>query len=235
MRFTISPFLFSNVSLEQITAELDTMDHSDPKELANNLSDDDFYHTFVKPAIASKPLPQPTDSAIEYYSWITLPEATLQHCFKVTEETSADMARATSIGWDSDRKLAEMREEHMRHLVIQSATGSPVAFSSFMVSEEDGIDVIFVYDIHVVAESRRKGYAATLMQVMEEVGCLTKMKEVMLSVFVANPGAIEFYSKQGYTKYKDEKHPKERKRLRPGYVIPEDWTPGVFMMRKVLQ
>lgn len=96
-----------------------------------------------------------------------------------------------------------------------------LGFMSFMLTREEGQEVIYIYEIHLLEEIRRQGLAGHLFNVVEHVGTVTGMKKAMLTVFQSNRHARKLYVRRGYKV--DECSP-EPKRLRGGVVKEVDYV-----------
>ena len=93
-------------------------------------------------------------------------------------------------------------------------------FASFMLTVEDGVEVVYCYEIHLGERLRGKGLGARLMGVLEEVGRRAGVGKAMLTVFRRNGRAVGFYEGLGYGV--DEFSPRARK-LRGGVVKEADY------------
>lgn len=71
------------------------------------------------------------------------------------------------------------------------------AFLSFMLTYEDGYEVIYCYELHVKTELRSSGIGSRLMDLMEHVGRKVGVEKAILTVFRSNEGARRFYQKRG--------------------------------------
>ncbi len=117
-----------------------------------------------------------------------------------------------------------MRLPDLRYLLVKAsdqATASVEAFLSFMLTYEDGHEVIYCYEIHLCSSLRGCGLGGHLMRVMEAVGVEVGVEKAMLTVFVSNGGAIRFYAGLGYEE--DEFSPKPRT-LRNGVTKMADYV-----------
>jgi hypothetical protein len=79
--------------------------------------------------------------------------------------------RDVSIGW-SPTKRKEMRLPDLRYLLVRSSvdsTSAIEAFLSFMLTYEDGHEVIYCYEIHL-PPSIAAAAGKHLMRIMEEIG-----------------------------------------------------------------
>ena len=93
-------------------------------------------------------------------------------------------------------------------------------FMSFMLTYEDGYEVIYLYEIHLSPQVQGKGLGKKLMDMMEEVGRKAGVEKAMLTVFKKNEAAVGFYEMLGYEV--DEFSPRARK-LRGGVVKEVDY------------
>ena len=158
-------------------------------------------------------------------------------CLDLVEETSASHYRAVGEkGWQRHRKRKEMGHPAVRYLLLfpgerggkQEEAGlhlgleehglgkkRVLGFLSFMITEEDGFEVIYCYELHVLPELRGKGVGRALMEIMEMIGKQVGVEKAMLTVFRVNQVAVNAYEKWGYRE--DEFSPGPR-RLKSGKV-----------------
>ncbi|KAJ5731279.1 uncharacterized protein N7483_005787 [Penicillium malachiteum] len=102
----------------------------------------------------------------------------------------------------------------------ERSNGGVLGFLSFMVTYEDGKEVIYCYEIHLSSAVRGQGLGALLMSRMDEIGKLVGLEKAMLTVFRSNVAACTFYEKLGYEV--DECSPRPRK-LRNGTIKEYDY------------
>jgi GNAT superfamily N-acetyltransferase len=155
-----------------------------------------------------------------------LPED-LQACFDLIEETSSADYKTASQGWHPHEKLIEMMDTDMRYILVQCEE-ELMAFTSFMLCEEEDVPVVYVYEIHLSSKLRGSGVGKALMHIVEDVGRKVGVEMSMLTVFTANAHAEEFYRRLGYTE--DASSPQARK-LRGGKVK----RPEYLIMSKTLR
>ena len=155
----------------------------------------------------------------------TITPADFEACFRLVESTSASAYAASSVGWSAKKKRKEMRLPDLRYLLVKSVgsatTGVVDGFLSFMLTYEDGREVIYCYELHLPLELRGGGLGGHLMRTVEGIGMRVGVEKAMLTVFVANAGAVEFYHRLGYEE--DEYSPKPRK-LRNGVIKQADYV-----------
>lgn len=144
----------------------------------------------------------------------------LKACLDLVEQTSADDYRTSESGWSRTKKRKEMKLPDLRYLMLSVPTVSDddsglAGFISFMITYEDGNEVIYIYEIHLCAAWRGKGVGTHLMRAVETIGANVGVEKAMLTVFKANERAVQWYRKSGYAT--DEFSPPAR-RLRNGVV-----------------
>lgn len=98
---------------------------------------------------------------------------------------------------------------------------SVLGFLSFMVTYEDGKEVIYCYEIHLLPTARGRKLGKLLMGHMEQIGRLVGLEKAMLTVFKSNETARRFYNVLGYSV--DEYSPEPR-RLRNGTIKDVDYV-----------
>ncbi|EAW10288.1 N-terminal L-serine N(alpha)-acetyltransferase NAT4 [Aspergillus clavatus NRRL 1] len=171
---------------------------------------------------------------IDVFSASTIPTEEFDTCFNLIKETSEDAYRASSWGWFPQRKRKEMRLPDMKYLIERRSQEGPpeittedglsfprgeiLAFLSFMVTYEDGKEVIYCYELHVAPKAQRQGLGLRLMTLLESIGNKVGLEAAMLSCFRSNQGALRFYESIGYRE--DESSPRPT-RLRRGEVQPD--------------
>lgn len=117
-----------------------------------------------------------------------------------------------------------MRLPDLRYLLVRSAASTPAdkveAFLSFMITYEDGHEVIYCYEVHLSEHLQGCGLGKQLMGIVEDVGREVGVEKAMLTVFLENEGAVKFYERLGYGE--DDYSPRPRK-LRNGVVKKPDY------------
>lgn len=207
-------------------------------ETTNALSISDFHTKFLPDLPATLSFPSLSTTTHNYNltleSSSTITKADLQACCNLIKTTSYDDYQASGIGWSRRRKMNEMKSPDLRYLLIKkaapveadsaesNASEELIGFLSFMLTREDGYEVIYCYEIHLQSEFQGSGAGKTLMGIMEMVGKRAEVAKAMLTVFVENKGALKFYEKLGYVK--DEFSPAPRNlrngvKKNPTYLI----------------
>lgn len=102
-----------------------------------------------------------------------------------------------SWGWSDKNKRQELFEEHSRYL-IATADETPIGFIHIRFEMERSTAVLYVYELQIEAAFQGKGLGRFLMQGAEFIALKRGMEAIMLTVFKANAGARQFYSKLRY-------------------------------------
>ncbi|KAJ5108098.1 hypothetical protein N7456_004773 [Penicillium angulare] len=151
----------------------------------------------------------------------------------VRDSALAGASAGARVGADADRSDGPVKDEEETELSAGSgdksgnresldnkAGNGVLGFLSFMVTYEDGKEVVYCYEIHLSAEARGRGLGGLLMKTMEEIGRSIGLEKAMLTVFKSNVAACQFYEKGGYVV--DEYSPQPRK-LRNGTIKEFDY------------
>ncbi|RDH39510.1 GNAT family acetyltransferase Nat4 [Aspergillus welwitschiae] len=168
---------------------------------------------------------------LSIYDAATIPTTDLNACFNLIEETSSEAYKNSSTGWSPTKKKKEMKLPDMKYLVIRreglssddgegEGENAVVGFMSFMITYEDGKEVIYLYEIHLSSEVQKQGLGKRLLLVLMEIGRRVGMEKAMLTVFTSNGVAQRLYEAIGFGT--DEYSPRPR-RLRNGMVKEPDY------------
>ncbi len=143
----------------------------------------------------------------------------VKRCLGLIEETSKADYDGSGKKWSRAKKKKEMLLPDMKYLLWwQSDVGEPIdpqadhgliGFASFMITYEDGHEVIYIYEIHFEESYQGRGYGGHLMDVVEAIGREVGVEKAMLTVFNSNRRAVKWYHKRGYDL--DEYSPGARK------------------------
>ena len=119
-------------------------------------------------------------------------------------------------------RLPDLRYILVKRSNVKQEEGSEiVGFSSFMLTYEDGYEVIYCYEIHLAPDLQGKGIGRQLIDILEDIGKTAGVQKSMLTVLMANELARNFYEKLGYAE--DEYSPGPRK-MRNGIVKQPDYA-----------
>ncbi|TEY54686.1 hypothetical protein BOTCAL_0239g00080 [Botryotinia calthae] len=100
--------------------------------------------------------------------------------------------------------------------------GEIKGFMSFMPTFEDGIKVVYLYEIHLMDELRGTGLGTHLMSLLTSIArAIPGVEKTMLTCFTANEAALKFYKK---LKYEKDEYSPEPKRLKGGKVLENDYV-----------
>lgn len=113
------------------------------------------------------------------------------------EANMRDQYERSDWGYDAAAKARELFESEARYLVAES-TGDDrelLAFAHFRFVNDDGVEVLYVYELQVAERAQRRGLGKFLMAALLLVARQQRMKLVVLTVFKANTAALAFYQR----------------------------------------
>ncbi|KAG6219724.1 hypothetical protein E4U34_003447 [Claviceps purpurea] len=155
-----------------------------------------------------------------------LQDAHARACFDLIDETSGADYRGSSLGWHPSAKMKEMRSPELRYILVLR-DDQVCGFMSMMPTYENGEAVLYCYEIHLKTELKGSGLGKQLMHFLFEAGDRIQLVDkVMLTCFVSNKHARQFYERLGFEV--DACSPRERK-LRGGRIVMPDF---VIMSRR---
>ncbi|KAL8765470.1 MAG: hypothetical protein Q9194_006555 [Teloschistes cf. exilis] len=191
-------------------------------EEANRLSLASYRNSFLPSSLDPAPASGEPHLAysIRFEGSSTISPTDLNACFNLIASSSANAYASSSIGWSPAKKRKEMKLLDLRYLLVELRPTDQSdqridGFLSFMLTYEDGYEVVYCYEIHLAPYMQGQGIGRHLMTLVEEAGTKAGVAKSMLTVFVENQAAIEFYEKLGYLV--DEYSPEPRK-LRNGSI-----------------
>ena len=179
-----------------------------------------------------------TDLKLDLYAARSMPPVDFDACFRLVELTSSNDYDSSSVGWSPSKKKKEMKLPDMKYIILHRALsqnsnivgntpaeetspkGDMLGFLSFMVTYEDGKEVIYCYEIHLIPTEQGRGLGRLLMQKLEDIGRRIGLEKAMLTVFKSNSKAMRLYERLGYSP--DEFSPEPRT-LRNGTVKEPDY------------
>lgn len=207
-------------------------------ESVNSLEPSDFFQKYLAQETISAIISSATVSDHEKLRVIltgagrSLPAENkdlLEQCLRLIESTSASAYRQSEAKWSLTKKRREMHLPDMRYVILVEDNGDDgddddgtpatdpklAGFISFMITYEDGKEVIYCYEIHLAERWQGRGIGKKLIATVEAVGRKVGVEKSMLTVFRANKRAVAIYESLGYEE--DEFSPGPR-RLRNGTV-----------------
>lgn len=195
-------------------ARRDTVEVDKLVESVNALQASAFFAKYQSQTWASTVLPNHPGLDILQGAASDIVSEMLEQCLKLIEQTSAEDYKHSEIKWSPTKKRKEMKLPDMKYIILTKER-QVIGFVSFMITYEDGYEVLYIYEIHFVPSWQGKGLGKKLINVVEDIGRKVGVTKVMLTVFKANQRAVDWYFRLGYAE--DEFSPGPRK-LRSGTV-----------------
>eukprot|EP00996_Jenningsia_fusiforme_P003432 NODE_4229_length_842_cov_5.274905_g3903_i0.p1 GENE.NODE_4229_length_842_cov_5.274905_g3903_i0~~NODE_4229_length_842_cov_5.274905_g3903_i0.p1 ORF type:complete len:223 (+),score=50.79 NODE_4229_length_842_cov_5.274905_g3903_i0:106-774(+) len=97
-------------------------------------------------------------------------------------------------GWNERFKREELLDPSARFLLALEGE-KPFGYLCFRFDMDCGRRVLYCYELHVAVEMQRKGLGKHLMVLLELIGRKLEFEYVVLTLFVDNAGAQNFYRK----------------------------------------
>lgn len=138
----------------------------------------------------------------------TIDGSTLSALLALTKTNMQEIYNSAGVeewAWRDEGKRNQLASSKMRFLIARGAEQHISAFMAFKFLLENGIPVIYVYELQVRPEHAGKGLGSHLVDAAMHV-CKTKapgIKRLVLTCFRHNTGALSFYKKLGF---KEEPH-----------------------------
>jgi ribosomal protein S18 acetylase RimI-like enzyme len=124
-----------------------------------------------------------------------------EEILQLFEFNMKEMYQSSDWGYDPIKKREELFEEEARYLIATNPLNGNeiVGFIHFRFLEDDGIEVVYIYEIQIAPKVQRIGLGKFLMQIILLVASKHKMQLVVLTVFKSNKQALSFYqNKMGF-------------------------------------
>lgn len=206
----------------------------DPVKKSNALSPKAFKECFIECLDLVQTVQQDGGEVsfdVDYYAAASLSQHDFDACFNLIKTTSASDYKRSTMKWRPDHKKHEMRDPDMHYMIVrrrlpQDADGRSdhmEGFLSFMLDHDSlpCVPVLYVYEIHLAESVRGLGLGAKLLGVSEELASRVGVDKVMLTCFLSNTNAAQFYQHHGYSQ--DAVSPGDRqtrnKVVKADYVI----------------
>ncbi|GJQ12814.1 hypothetical protein GpartN1_g4605.t1 [Galdieria partita] len=133
---------------------------------------------------------------LESYKGSQLPLELRQWCFQVVEKHTRQDYESAGI-WSASGKKAELRSEAARYLLVRHyPLMTLIGFVHYRFTIENLENVLYIYELHVIDGYQGLGVGKKVVQILELLGRLTKMRKMMLTVFKRNKDATRFYKEK---------------------------------------
>lgn len=112
--------------------------------------------------------------------------------YNLTEKNMKEKYENCSWGWNDKKKYEELMDESAWYLISQLSNGKLLGFSHFRFDLDEGIEVLYCYELQLDNEIQRKGLGKFMMQILELIAFTNNMKKVVLTVLKNNDHGIFF-------------------------------------------
>ncbi|CAH1957097.1 unnamed protein product [Acanthoscelides obtectus] len=121
-----------------------------------------------------------------------------QWAFELTKKNMQLKYEQCSWGWNDKTKEEELFDEAAWYLVAKNVEdGKLLGFSHFRFDMDEGLEVLYCYELQLDSLIQRKGLGKFMMQILELVAFKNNMKKVILTVLKNNQYS-NFFKNIGY-------------------------------------
>ncbi|XP_046557957.1 N-alpha-acetyltransferase 40-like [Haliotis rubra] len=137
-----------------------------------------------------------------------LDEETIEWIFQLTRDNMKSLYESCEWGWKDREKKEELTEDKAWYLLARDQENKPVAFVHFRFDIECDDEVLYLYEIQLIKDVRKKGLGKFLTQIIELMANKYEMRKVMLTTFKHNLEGYNFFTSK--LKYEvDETSPED--------------------------
>ncbi|CAH0550756.1 unnamed protein product [Brassicogethes aeneus] len=112
--------------------------------------------------------------------------------FNLTKKNMQHKYEQSSWGWSDEKKLDELTDDAAWYLIVKAVDGTSLGFSHFRFDVDEGIEVLYCYELQLESSIHRKGLGKFMMQVLELIGFKNNMRKVVLTVLKNNQNSKFF-------------------------------------------
>ncbi|KAL1513998.1 hypothetical protein ABEB36_003329 [Hypothenemus hampei] len=162
---------------------------AEANKLENPLSDFSVFQKYNKNGIVAN---------LIYKKSVDLNEFEKNWLFSLLKRNMQLKYEQCSWGWNEAKKLEELFDESARYLIAKNANdNSYLGFSHFRFDLDEGIEVLYCYELQLDNHVQRKGLGKFMMQILELMAFKNNMKKVLLTV-LKNNNYSKFFRAVGY-------------------------------------
>ncbi|KAG5355163.1 putative N-acetyltransferase [Yarrowia sp. B02] len=118
--------------------------------------------------------------------------------YTLVRKNMKGMYEGSGMGWVRADKIEEMEDDELSYFVAREGD-QLLGFVSFMHTEEEEKEVVYLYELQVGKGFQGEGLGKELMNIVI-AEAQKSGKPIMLTVFLMNVKAVEFYTKIGFSR-----------------------------------
>ncbi|KAG7099284.1 hypothetical protein E1B28_001143 [Marasmius oreades] len=126
-----------------------------------------------------------------------LPKVLQESVWEIFEQNMYQLYLNSASGWNRDEKRAEFFNSLSRFIVL-SARDTTAAYAIFRFEYEEGLNLLYCYELQTQKFYQKKGLGKFLMNALDSIARKWKMDQIMLTVFKDNVNASRFYKDLGF-------------------------------------
>ncbi|KAF5275175.1 hypothetical protein FQR65_LT04207 [Abscondita terminalis] len=121
-----------------------------------------------------------------------LEEPVKEWIFDLTKRNMQQIYDSCTWGWSDKKKREELMDEAAWYLIARMANGKLLGFSHFRFCIDEGIEVLYCYELQLEVNIQRKGLGKFMMQILELMAFTNSMKKVVLTILKNNDSSHFF-------------------------------------------
>ncbi|EPY49733.1 histone N-acetyltransferase [Schizosaccharomyces cryophilus OY26] len=146
---------------------------------------------------------------------------TLKECFALVQENMQNLYENSVLSWDDEAKWREMSMDSLCYICLYSTERRKlVGFMSFEETVEADLPCLYLYELQITKDMRRRGCGSWLMKQLIRIAEQRQIPYVFLTVFGKNEQALNFYHQFQF--YPHPTSP-QSKTFRSGRVVHPDY------------
>jgi len=123
-------------------------------------------------------------------------EETMDWVFNLTKRNMETLYESSEWGWRDKDKKEELNEEAAWYLMCKDKDGKDCAFVHFRFDLEEECEVLYLYEVQMEKEVRRKGLGRFLVTVMSLMAKKYELQKVVCTVFQHNHDSMAFFKEK---------------------------------------
>jgi len=123
----------------------------------------------------------------------TLPVETTDWIFDLTKRNMQTFYDGCEWGWKDRDRQQELTEEAAWYLLCKDDENKNVAYVHFRFDLDEDIEVLYIHEIQMEKEVRRKGLGKFLVTLLTLMAKKYEMQKVMCTVFLQNQDSVIFF------------------------------------------
>ncbi|EPX70909.1 histone N-acetyltransferase [Schizosaccharomyces octosporus yFS286] len=156
---------------------------------------------------------------MEFYPLIE--KNALKESFALVKENMQTLYENSVLSWDEEEKWKEMSMDTLHYVCLYTIEHHKlIGFMSFEETIEADLPCLYLYELQITKDMRRKGCGSWLMKQLTRIAEQRRIPYLFLTVFGKNEQALQFYHRFHFSPHATSPQPKK---FRSGKVVHPDY------------